>query len=115
PGHDLALAAGFLLTEGVIEGRDDLRAIGPCRDPNDPNRHNVVLATLAAGSELAQSRVARAQRAFFTSSGCGLCGKTSIDALVQAHATFDAPLTLPASLLAQAGARARADQRLFDA
>ena len=114
PGDDLALAAGFLLTEGVIEDRDDLRAIGPCQDPANRDRGNVVLVSLAAGAELARSRLAKAQRRFFTSSSCGLCGKATIASLLQDVPTYGAPLPLAADFLASAGDRARAAQAIFD-
>lgn len=113
PGDDLALTAGFLLTEGVILDRDDLRAIAPCRDPANADRGNVVLVTLAAGAELARSRLTQAQRRFFTSSSCGLCGKATIASLVQDVPTFDAPLRLERSFVGALGERIREAQRVF--
>jgi FdhD protein len=72
PGHDLDLAAGFLLTEGVIDGPDDIRAlatVGP----------NTVDVRLAEGVPAARAR--SADRALYATSSCGLCGKASIDRL----------------------------------
>ena len=79
PGHDDELVAGFLLSERVIEGRDDLDVIahytGPDDDPRIGNVINVVLKR--PGPAIHQ----RLHRSFFTSSACGLCGKTSLDAI----------------------------------
>lgn len=71
---DLALAAGFLLAEGVIERRADLDGLGPCEDPAAEHGENRVLVTLAPGVEAP----AGARRAFVTGASCGLCGKQAI-------------------------------------
>src|SRR5437870_2585233 len=44
PGHDEELAAGFLLTEGMIASRADVLAIEPCAHAREGNVVNVVLA-----------------------------------------------------------------------
>jgi len=79
PGHDLELAAGFLLTEGVIDGADDITAIAHVDDPSNP-RGNTVDTRLASGVEAA--RRSAADRSLFASSSCGICGKESIDRVV---------------------------------
>lgn len=72
PGDDLDLAAGFLLTEGVIDGWDDVKALAMVAE-------NVVDVRLAEGVPAARAR--RADRAMFASSSCGICGKASLDRL----------------------------------
>jgi FdhD protein len=72
PGHDLELAAGFLFTEGVLDGADDLiaiAAIGP----------NAVDCRLAAGVEAHREALERATRELYATSACGICGKASLD------------------------------------
>ncbi len=72
PGHDLDLALGFLLGEGVIDGADDVRAlaeVGP----------NVVDVRLAEGVSAARARLA--DRELYATSSCGVCGKASLDRL----------------------------------
>jgi FdhD protein len=72
PGHDLDLALGFLLGEGVIDGADDVRAlaeVGP----------NVVDVRLAEGVPAARARLA--DRDLYATSSCGVCGKASLDRL----------------------------------
>ena len=76
PGHDRELAAGLLLAEGVIRGREDLvdvRALG-----NEPS--NEVLVELAVGVDFEAWRLARNG---FVSSSCGVCGKRSREAVRQ--------------------------------
>lgn len=70
PGADLDLAAGFLWTEGVIDGVDDLRALAVVGE-------NVVDVRLAEGVPAARAR--SADRALYATSSCGICGKASID------------------------------------
>lgn len=83
PGDDLDLVAGFLLTEGVIDGLDDLAALAHCTEPNRPHAHNIVLARLAAGTRLDPARIEQAARTLFSASSCGLCGKETIDRIFQ--------------------------------
>jgi FdhD protein len=71
PGDDESLAAGFLLTEGIIADRDDIEEIRR-RGPN------AVEARLRAGVAL---DAARLDRHSFVSSSCGACGKRTIEAV----------------------------------
>jgi FdhD protein len=72
PGDDYDLAAGFLFTEGMIAAATD---VGEIRHWGSPN---VVRVALRDGVPL---DAARLDRHFYTTSSCGVCGKTSIDAL----------------------------------
>jgi len=80
PGADFELAAGFLLGEGVLTVRGDVREIRYCTDPelDAAQKYNVVTVELTA-TELPELR--GLDRHFFTSSACGVCGKASLDAL----------------------------------
>ncbi|BBZ74379.1 sulfurtransferase FdhD [Mycobacterium paraseoulense] len=79
PGADFELAQGFLLTEGVITGRDDVLAIRYCGGAVDgTNTYNVLDVTLAAGVALPSLDV---NRNFYTTSSCGVCGKASLEAV----------------------------------
>lgn len=78
PGHDLELAAGFLLSEGVIDGPDDLVALAHV--PADPSG-NTVDTVLAGGVQAHREAVERATRELYATSSCGICGKASIDRL----------------------------------
>ncbi|OGX84199.1 formate dehydrogenase accessory protein FdhD [Hymenobacter lapidarius] len=79
PGHDEELAAGFLLTEGIIQHKADVLGIIPCPDVQKAEEAgNVTRAELAAHVKV---DFAAMERHFYTSSSCGVCGKTSIDAV----------------------------------
>ena len=77
PGSDFELAAGFLRTEGVVAHRADVRRIDYCLDAGE-QRYNAVTVRLAAG-ELPP--LGALDRYGSVSSACGVCGKTSLDAL----------------------------------
>ncbi|WP_207510601.1 formate dehydrogenase accessory sulfurtransferase FdhD [Longitalea luteola] len=70
PGDDAELAAGFLFTEGILQHIDQIKHILA-----QPTR---VLITLAPG---VVPQLQQAERNFYTSSSCGVCGKTGIDAV----------------------------------
>lgn len=80
PGHDRELAAGFLLTEGVVGEPADLLDVFACRDLPRGAEGNVVEAVLGPAAR-ARFDPARLTRHVFTSSSCGLCGKATLDSL----------------------------------
>jgi FdhD protein len=115
PGADFDLAAGFLVSEGVITHRDDLVAMRYCagKDDSGENRLNVLDVTLAPGVAPPDESVARA---FFTTSSCGLCGKASIDA-VRTRSAFtvaDDPLKVTPEFVASLPGRLRSAQKVFE-
>lgn len=78
PGNDEELAAGFLFTEGIISGKEAIQEIRPSHA--DYNRVMVVLKENVAPS------LNNANRNFYTTSSCGVCGKASIEAISVASA-----------------------------
>lgn len=115
PGADFDLAAGFLVSEGVVTRREDLTTMRYCagREVDEANQFNILDLTLAPDVAAPDARVARA---FFTTSSCGLCGKASIDA-VRTKSVFDVaddPLRVDAPLLASLPTTLRGAQDLFD-
>ena len=107
PGADAKLAVGFLVTEGIVTERDDVVMVRPCRSGS------VVRVRL---HDRLPVDLQRLQRHFFTSSSCGVCGKTSIDAVsVQIQSPLQAAVPqVPAELLGQLPERLREAQTLFD-
>src|SRR5688572_9089463 len=77
PGHDDELAAGFLVTEGIVRKPNDIAEIKPYSRNNQANVVDVFLANNA------RVDFSRLTRHVFMSSSCGLCGKASIDAVHQ--------------------------------
>jgi FdhD protein len=79
PGEDEELVAGFLFSEGVISGADDLDVIARYRGPDgDPDDGNVMNVLLKGDPRVAKERL---RRNFVASSSCGLCGKATIEAI----------------------------------
>ncbi|MCY3817259.1 MAG: formate dehydrogenase accessory sulfurtransferase FdhD [Gammaproteobacteria bacterium] len=113
PGNDEELAAGFLLTEGIIAGPAELEAVGPCGPPAANGLINVVRVDLARDVEV---DLARLERHFYTSSSCGVCGKASLEAVaVQGrYDLHDNTLRMSAEGLGALPDRLRALQSVFE-
>ena len=110
PGDDVELAAGFLLTEGIIRRREDVLNIEPCDRNEFGNVVNVLLAPEVPVD------FARLTRHVFAASSCGLCGKATIESI---HTRFppiarlDQPI-ISASMLAATPETMRRTQAAFD-
>jgi FdhD protein len=79
PGDDFELAAGFLFTEGIVKSADQINKIRYCGvSGKDGNLRNTVRVDLHSSVTIDFKRL---ERHFYTSSSCGVCGKTSIEAL----------------------------------
>ncbi|MGW5644575.1 formate dehydrogenase accessory sulfurtransferase FdhD [Saccharopolyspora sp. NPDC003752] len=115
PGHDVELAHGFLLTEGVIHDKAQLSTARYCDSPGPDGRntYNVLDILLAPGVQPPDASVTRN---FYTTSSCGVCGKAALDSvrLSTRHSPADDPLTLDTDTLAALPDRLRAAQRVFD-
>jgi FdhD protein len=79
PGDDFDLTAGLLLTEGILARREQITRIAYGRGPDGQPTGNVVDVALADG--VGPDTLALAARNFASTSSCGICGKTSIDAV----------------------------------
>jgi len=79
PGHDRELVAGFLLTEGLIRSANDLFDISPCAAGEEgENRGNVIDVFLRDPDTF---QIERLTRHVFSSSSCGICGKSTIESV----------------------------------
>ncbi len=111
PGHDFDLAAGWLLSEGIVRRPEEIVRLEHCRDVRSPEEEgNVVLvrSTAAAGDTLD-----RAKRLLLTSSSCGLCGKGSIESIHGRFPAVDSDARVSADVLGRLPARLRAAQAAF--
>lgn len=114
PGNDEELAAGFLYTEAIISRRSDIASIETCGPPApDSGNHNVIRVDLAADVEVDLGRL---QRHFYTTSSCGVCGKTSLDALrVGGASAMESPgQSFSRAVLTDVPEALRAAQHTFD-
>ncbi len=107
PGHDEELAAGFLLSEGLIHRREDIAAIEPYWRNQAGNALGVFL------SSGVKVDFARLTRHVFASSSCGLCGKASIDAVHQHFPPVRADFSVSAEMLASLPEQLRQAQEVF--
>lgn len=119
PGDDFALAAGFLVSEGVFGRADEVQNIVYCAGAtvDGSNTYNVVDVRTAPGVVLPDITL---ERNVYTTSSCGLCGKASLDAVrTTARWAIDdggdaPPVRLEPALLAGLPDRLREAQRVFD-
>ncbi|HLS92669.1 MAG TPA: formate dehydrogenase accessory sulfurtransferase FdhD [Microbacterium sp.] len=115
PGHDVELATGFLLSEGMIAAGGDVAGAIHCGGPatgGQENTYNVLDLTLAP--DVPHPDASRARRVYMTSS-CGVCGTASIDQ-VRRESAFDVaadPVEVDAALLAGLPGALRAGQDAF--
>jgi FdhD protein len=77
PGNDVELAAGFLFTEGIIKNKEDILLCKSLYEPGNTG-DNIIIAELQPGISFDPKKI---ERHFYTSSSCGVCGKSSIDAV----------------------------------
>ncbi|WP_433279064.1 formate dehydrogenase accessory sulfurtransferase FdhD [Pseudonocardia xinjiangensis] len=115
PGHDVELAHGFLLTEGVIGSAADISTARYCDsvDADGRNTYNVLDVGLAPGVPAPDPGV---ERNFYTTSSCGVCGKASLDAvrLKSRHSPAADPTQVSAEVLAGLPDALRRRQQVFD-
>jgi FdhD protein len=120
PGHDEELARGFLFTESIIARADDLLSVTRVPGLSGDEAGNVLdvrLApppvTLGGGVSLGKPR--GAERNFFASSSCGVCGKTSIAQLAVSAPPVRSSLQLARAVLRSLPERLRETQAVFQA
>ncbi|MFI8997314.1 formate dehydrogenase accessory sulfurtransferase FdhD [Streptomyces sp. NPDC053542] len=115
PGDDFDLAAGFLVSEGVVHAADDVAGIRYCAGAtaDNGNTYNVVDVVLGQGVAAPDASL---ERNFYTTSSCGLCGKASLDAVrtSAAWSVAEDPLCVGPELLTTLPGQLRAAQRVFD-
>jgi FdhD protein len=111
PGDDFELAAGFLYSEGIVDGRDHIARISFGREADRCQSGNIVEVTLRREAALDFSAL---QRRFFAASGCGICGRTSIEALRSRETPrADPHFSIQPELLTRLPAVLRSAQRVF--
>lgn len=106
PGDDFALAAGFLVSESVIAAPDAIESIRHWGSPN------VVRVSLRDGVRVDFQRL---QRHFYSTSSCGVCGKTSIDALRMQAKPLESTSRIPAATLSALSPIVEQHQKTFAA
>jgi FdhD protein len=104
PGHDDELVVGFLFTEGIIQQRGDVLNVSQIDS-------NIVVVELDKSTKLTVKTLARN---FYTTSSCGVCGKSSIDAVRVQHRLISSQSEISSSVLLCLPENARQSQVGFD-
>ena len=111
PGDDFDLALGFALTEGLLDGPDDIAAARYCVSDPAEQQYNVVDVQRRRPGPIDE----RLRRNVYTSSSCGLCGTASIEAVRKTAADVAADeLAIAATVVAALPDRLRDAQRVFE-
>jgi FdhD protein len=110
PGHDLELAAGFLLTEGMIRERGEVVEMAYCLQGEAADYENILNVFLPPSVKVDFEQLTRH---VFASSSCGLCGKASIDSVHQHFAPVTSRLSLPMATIIGLPGRLQAAQETF--
>ena len=107
PGNDEELGVGFLFTEGIIQKRDEVSEVSVI-----PFAENKVLITLSKNK---QPLLQNAERNFYTTSSCGVCGKSGIDAIrtVSLYKSYADEIYLQAGLFYRLDDVLRKQQAIF--
>jgi FdhD protein len=115
PGDDFDLAAGFLVSEGVLHAAEDVAGVRYCAGAtaDGGNTYNVVDVALAPHVAAPDASL---ERNFYTTSSCGVCGKASLDAVrtTAAWSVADDPLRTGPEVLAALPDTLRRAQRVFE-
>ena len=112
PGSDVELAIGYCITEGLVASHDDVETVRACEAKGESGEYNVLSVDLRPGVALPDPSL---DRLHVTSSSCGVCGKSSIDAVrVRTTPVAGDPLVVDAAELVAIPGRVRAAQRLFE-
>jgi FdhD protein len=109
PGHDLELAVGFMVTEGLLRPAD-VAGAAYCADAGEAQRYNAVSVRAARALDEGAS-----ERRFLATSACGICGKAALDEVEVHSAPLGPGPLVPRSLLLSLPGALRAGQRAFDA
>lgn len=110
PDHDFELAAGFLFTEGILQNREQILEIKHCGKLGK-GFENTVRIDLQKDVKIDFKRL---ERHFYTSSSCGVCGKSSIEALQTGVKKVDSNLQIKADLIHQLPDILRESQTVFN-
>lgn len=112
PGHDYELALGFLYTEAIIRQYGDVLSLRYCEQSSGKeDRENILKVTLNTN---VTPDIEKLTRHFYTSSSCGVCGKSSIEAVQTTCSTIDSSFKIPERVIHTAPVSLREAQHVFE-
>jgi FdhD protein len=115
PGDDRFLAVGFLYAEGVIGSRSDLGSIAHCGRPGDEGYGNTMDVIPAAGVNLDIEKLSATRRGTLTTAACGVCGRRSVDDVIERCSRLPPGPRLSAAQVFEAVRQLRDHQPVFAA
>ena len=106
PGADIALATGFLYTEGILPSPTELKRVIQLDE-------NIILVSLTENADIDLSKL---ERNFYTTSSCGVCGKTSIEAIktISNYNNIEDNICVPVARLLQLEKKLKQQQAVFE-
>src|SRR5437870_3213766 len=110
PGHDTELAVGFLYTEGIIQGKEQVESVSYCVGDSGDIEPNIINVS-PADRHLLEPRAWG--RNFYSTSSCGLCGKTSIEQITSRIKQATSKRTVSLDTLYSLNGKLRAEQTVF--
>jgi FdhD protein len=110
PGHDVELAMGFLYTEGIIAGKHHIESARNCADEEGNPAQNIV-NLLPTDRTLLDPR--RWRRNFYSTSSCGICGKTTISQVTTQASTIASTAAVNLQTLYELVPKLQAAQAVF--
>ncbi len=113
PGADRELATGFLLSERIITGADDLLVVRHCEDAEGEHAPNVLNVMLADEAASRLDATIAGRRAVTATSACGVCGRRTIEDLMAGLAPVGGAWRVPARLIDSLTASLRVAQSAF--
>jgi len=114
PGADRELTVGLLVSERIIGSLDDIGTIRHCGSATDEAEENVIDVTLVGAAVARVDAALSGRRLVTTTAACGVCGRRSIDDLMQNVAPVAADWPMPAGVAAALPGQLRAVQAVFD-
>jgi len=110
PGQDAELAVGFLATESILRGPDDLFDVTSCADPAHPGIRNFI--NVYTAPERVPGDFRRITQRYSNSS-CGLCGRATIEQAFAASPPLASDMLLSRKTIALLPERLQAVQHMF--
>ena len=106
PGHDEELAAGFLLSEGIIKRSEDIFDVIQCQTEGG----NAVDVTLTDPGKFKPENLTRH---VYTTSSCGICGRATIESVMMTFPALKARWTLTPKIVTSLSAKLQKAQTTF--
>ncbi len=111
PGDDFDLAAGLLVTEGVLKSPDQISAIRFVNQGDHPDQRNVVNVAVSAG---VKPDIGRLHRTSFPANSHGVCAKAVIEAMKHQAKPSHSRIRLKLEMFYTLGATLRKAQTVFE-